>query len=49
MGKTKIILLVTFLLIVTLSTISYAYGWRITLQEPESSAPTLEEPAPYYT
>ena len=50
MGKTKVILLVVCILVVlaTLSTISYANGWRIALQTPESPVPTLQEPALNY-
>ncbi len=44
MGKKKIILLVTSIVVlVTVGTISYVSGWRITLQAPESSAPGLQE------
>ena len=51
MGKTKIILLFVSMLmvLVTLSAISYANGWRIMLQAPELSVPTLQEPAQNYT
>ena len=50
MGKTRVILLVACILvaIATLSTISYANGWRITLLEPGSSVPTLQEPVQSY-
>ncbi|MFC1932926.1 hypothetical protein ACFLXU_04780 [Chloroflexota bacterium] len=48
MGKMKIILVATLIILVTLSIISYANGWRSTLQVPESSTPALQEPASSY-
>ena len=50
MGKTKVILLAVGILLVlaTLSAIPYTSGWRLTLQEIESSVPNLQEPAQNY-
>jgi len=45
--KKRIILAVICVLLVTIGAFLYSYGWQLTVNAPESSAPAIEEPVQF--